>query len=292
MAAVVMATVLGRVRDRVMAGIGQRGTSDGAERAERDGCGREDAENHGAVLFVEGMSPPRRQWLPDPSRALSVASPCAARHRPGPARDRSRRSRRCAATRWHEAMRELRDGGAWLARAPLGTVVLDRAAGEQFLRTKSAIFPGLLLAQLFSIDRRAAVRADGPQHHQRQRRRPLAAARARQPGAEPARGRALSPGDARDPRGPLAAPVAAAGVRLRRADRQAVPVAHDRARHGRARRGRAAAARLVDVDPAPVRPDRARRSRAARDDPAQDRRVLRLGAPAHRAAARNARPTT
>jgi cytochrome P450 len=53
--------------------------------------------------------------------------------------------------RWHEAMRELRDSGAWLARAPLGTVVLDRAAGEQFLRTKSAIFPGLLLAQLFEI---------------------------------------------------------------------------------------------------------------------------------------------
>jgi len=53
--------------------------------------------------------------------------------------------------RWHEAMRELRDSGAWLARAPLGTVVLDRAAGELFLRTKSAIFPGLLLAQLFDI---------------------------------------------------------------------------------------------------------------------------------------------
>src|SRR3954471_20547568 len=61
--------------------------------------------------------------------------------------------------RWHEAMRELRDSGAWLARAPLGTVVLDRAAGEQFLRTKSAIFPGLLLAQLFDI-------TDGPLHEQ------------------------------------------------------------------------------------------------------------------------------
>src|SRR3954469_17243010 len=48
-------------------------------------------------------------------------------------------------------MRQLRDRGAWLARAPLATVVLDRAAGEQFLRTKSAIFPGLLLAQLFEI---------------------------------------------------------------------------------------------------------------------------------------------
>src|SRR3954447_15372571 len=61
--------------------------------------------------------------------------------------------------RWHEAMRELQDGGSWLARAPLGTVVLDRAAGEQFLRTKSAIFPGLLLAQLFDI-------TDGPLYEQ------------------------------------------------------------------------------------------------------------------------------
>jgi cytochrome P450 len=61
--------------------------------------------------------------------------------------------------RWHDAMRALRDSGAWLARTPLGTVVLDRAAGEQFLRTKSAIFPGLLLAQLFGI-------SDGPLHEQ------------------------------------------------------------------------------------------------------------------------------
>jgi cytochrome P450 len=61
--------------------------------------------------------------------------------------------------RWHEVMRELRDSGSWLARAPLGTVVLDRAAGEQFLRTKSAIFPGLLLAQLFNI-------SDGPLYEQ------------------------------------------------------------------------------------------------------------------------------
>jgi cytochrome P450 len=61
--------------------------------------------------------------------------------------------------RWHEAMRELRDSGSWLARAPLGTVVLDRAAGERFLRTRSAIFPGLVLAQLFDI-------TDGPLYEQ------------------------------------------------------------------------------------------------------------------------------
>jgi cytochrome P450 len=61
--------------------------------------------------------------------------------------------------RWHAAMRELQASGSWLARAPLGTVVLDRAAGEQFLRTKSAIFPGLLLAELFGI-------TDGPLYEQ------------------------------------------------------------------------------------------------------------------------------
>jgi len=61
--------------------------------------------------------------------------------------------------RWHEAMAELQRSGSWIARAPLGTVVLDRAAGEQFLRTKSAIFPGLLLAQLFNI-------SDGPLYEQ------------------------------------------------------------------------------------------------------------------------------
>jgi cytochrome P450 len=53
--------------------------------------------------------------------------------------------------RWHDAMRDLRASGSWLARAPLGTIVLDREAGEQVLRTKAAIFPGRLLAQLFDI---------------------------------------------------------------------------------------------------------------------------------------------
>jgi cytochrome P450 len=61
--------------------------------------------------------------------------------------------------RWHAAMDELRAGGHWLARAPLATVVLDRAAGEHFLRTKAAIFPGVLIAELFGI-------TDGPLHEQ------------------------------------------------------------------------------------------------------------------------------
>ncbi len=53
----------------------------------------------------------------------------------------------------------LREQGSWLARAPLGVIVLDRDAGEQFLRTRSAIFPGLLLAEIFGI-------TDGPLHEQ------------------------------------------------------------------------------------------------------------------------------
>lgn len=61
--------------------------------------------------------------------------------------------------RWHATMRTLMDGDHWLARAPLGTVVLDREAGEHFLRSRSAIFPGRLLAELFGIH-------DGPLHEQ------------------------------------------------------------------------------------------------------------------------------
>ncbi|GAC1484667.1 MAG: cytochrome P450 [Solirubrobacteraceae bacterium] len=53
--------------------------------------------------------------------------------------------------RWHSLARELMDSGSWLARAPLGTLVLDRKAGEQILRSKSAVFPGMLLAEIFNI---------------------------------------------------------------------------------------------------------------------------------------------
>ena len=39
----------------------------------------------------------------------------------------------------------------WLAAQPFGYVVLDREAGEFFLRTRSAVFPALTLAELFGI---------------------------------------------------------------------------------------------------------------------------------------------
>src|SRR3954453_11174890 len=52
--------------------------------------------------------------------------------------------------RFHSAMRELR-ATSWLAAAPLGFVVLDREAATFFLRTRSATFPGLKIAELFGI---------------------------------------------------------------------------------------------------------------------------------------------
>jgi cytochrome P450 len=61
--------------------------------------------------------------------------------------------------RWHATMASLAAEGAWLARAPLATVVLDREAGEWFLRTRAASFPGKLLGELFGI-------VDGPLHEQ------------------------------------------------------------------------------------------------------------------------------
>jgi cytochrome P450 len=56
--------------------------------------------------------------------------------------------------RFHEAMRELR-GRTWIAAAPFGYTVLDREAATFFLRTRSATFPGMKIAELFGIE-------DGP----------------------------------------------------------------------------------------------------------------------------------
>jgi cytochrome P450 len=52
--------------------------------------------------------------------------------------------------RFHTAMNELAAAG-WLAAGPYGYVVLDREAGEFFLRTRSAIFPGMKIAELFDV---------------------------------------------------------------------------------------------------------------------------------------------
>jgi cytochrome P450 len=53
--------------------------------------------------------------------------------------------------RFHEVLAELRQSG-WLAKVPLGYAVLDREASAFFLRTRSATFPGLKIAEIFQID--------------------------------------------------------------------------------------------------------------------------------------------
>src|SRR2546423_9280052 len=52
--------------------------------------------------------------------------------------------------RFHEVMIELRER-TWLAAAPFGFVVLDREASTFFLRTRSATFPGMKIAELFGV---------------------------------------------------------------------------------------------------------------------------------------------
>jgi cytochrome P450 len=57
--------------------------------------------------------------------------------------------------RYREAMAAVEGHDGWLAANPFGFTVLDRESGEFFLRTKDAVFPGLTIAEIFSI-------ADGP----------------------------------------------------------------------------------------------------------------------------------
>src|ERR1044072_6955740 len=58
------------------------------------------------------------------------------------------------APRFHATMRDLRAQG-WLAATPLGYVVLERETAGFFLRSRSAEFPGMKIAELFGIE-------DGP----------------------------------------------------------------------------------------------------------------------------------
>ena len=64
---------------------------------------------------------------------------------------------------WHEMMdgiiEESDADGVWLARNPIATLVADREAGEFFLRSRSARFPGEYLYEAFGID-------EGPLHDQ------------------------------------------------------------------------------------------------------------------------------
>jgi cytochrome P450 len=63
--------------------------------------------------------------------------------------------------RFHAAMADVRAQG-WLAQAPFGYMVLDREAGEFFLRTRSAIFPGMKIAEIFGV-------SDGPLYEEMKR---------------------------------------------------------------------------------------------------------------------------
>lgn len=73
--------------------------------------------------------------------------------------------------RFHATMAELRAHG-WLATTPLGVVVLEREAASFFLRTRSAEFPGMKIAELFAVEegplleemRRNILHLDGEQH--------------------------------------------------------------------------------------------------------------------------------
>ena len=73
--------------------------------------------------------------------------------------------------RFHEAMAELRSHG-WLAQHPFGYMVLDREAGEYFLRTRAAIFPGMQIAEIFDVKegalyeqmKRNILHINGPDH--------------------------------------------------------------------------------------------------------------------------------
>jgi cytochrome P450 len=59
---------------------------------------------------------------------------------------------------YHRRLAELREQG-WLASSPLAFIVLDREAGEFFLRARAAAFPGREIADLFGI-------TDGPLREQ------------------------------------------------------------------------------------------------------------------------------
>jgi cytochrome P450 len=61
--------------------------------------------------------------------------------------------------RYRAAMAALRGHDGWLAAGPLGYVVTGREAGELFLRTKAAVFPGLAIADMFDV-------RDGPLHEE------------------------------------------------------------------------------------------------------------------------------
>jgi cytochrome P450 len=56
-----------------------------------------------------------------------------------------------AGDRYHVLLADVRGSGAWLASSPVAFIVLDREAGEFFLRSRQASFPGREIADLFGV---------------------------------------------------------------------------------------------------------------------------------------------
>jgi cytochrome P450 len=73
--------------------------------------------------------------------------------------------------RFHREMEALRAKG-WLAEGPYGYIALDRDSAEFFLRTRSAIFPGMKIAEIFGVTegplyeqmKRNILHVNGPDH--------------------------------------------------------------------------------------------------------------------------------
>jgi cytochrome P450 len=63
--------------------------------------------------------------------------------------------------RFHDTMTELA-GRSWMAKSDLGYFVLDRESATFFLRTRSAVFPGMKIAELFGVE-------DGPLYEEMRR---------------------------------------------------------------------------------------------------------------------------
>src|SRR3954466_11572278 len=53
--------------------------------------------------------------------------------------------------RYHRTMLELAEK-SWIADSPLAYFVFDREAADFFLRTRSATFPGMKIAELFGVE--------------------------------------------------------------------------------------------------------------------------------------------
>ena len=72
---------------------------------------------------------------------------------------------------FHTAMADVRAKG-WLAKGPFGYMTVDRESSEFFLRTRSAIFPGMKIAEIFSVTqgplfeqmKRNILHVNGPDH--------------------------------------------------------------------------------------------------------------------------------